>query len=474
MSTDPDDKQQATTSEQEIVQGIVENPQAHLDAGAERAIENANISAIEKSDAVVPPSSSPQKTLDPLLNGARIPVKASQIDRELMQVWKASTAPQKEEDRSSVSLLRAMNLIVYVDSDERAEKVDQVISQITVRHPCRTILIIQSQGKDEQKEDLDAWISAHCTKSQAGDRYICSEQITIAAEGAAVDRVPNLALNLLVTDLPVFLWWDTGAPFEGYVSQHLMASLDRVIVDSALWKDPIKSLETMAAQSNNTRDSNRYVASDFNWDRVALWRDSTALFFDPADQRPFLDRLTVAQVEYADGGATEVGNPLQALLYVGWLASRLGWTLDRAQTEANRSRDGAVLFTFRQGQRNIQVALRAVPAPEQQKHGITRIRLAAGADRATYDITLRGDACTTTVIDTKTGEPIRSTRPYLAPNEAQLLDQELELFGREDIYDEAVGMVAQMVAANPAVRERMSQEASEERQNRRVAFDPRF
>lgn len=474
MAIDPDDKQQATASEQEVVQGIVEDPRAHLDAGAERAIQNSNIDAIVTSDAVTPPPAQPQKTLDPLLAGDRIPVKASQVDRELMQVWKATTAQQKDGDGSSISLLRAMNLVVYVDGEERADQVDDAIGQITVRHPCRTILIIQSPEKDEAKEDLDAWISAHCTKSNAGDRYICSEQITIAADGAAVERVPNLALQLLVTDLPVFLWWDTGTPFEGFVSDHLLASLDRVIVDSALWRDPIKSLETMAAQSTNTRDSSRYVASDFNWDRISLWRDSTAQFFDPLDQRPFLDRLTVVQVDYADGGATEVANPMQALLYVGWLASRLDWKLDRAATDANRSRDGAVLFTFRQGQRPIQVALRTVPATEQQKQGITRVRLAAGADRASYDITLRGDACTTTVIDTKTGEPVRSTRPYLVSSEAQLLDQELESFGRDETYDDAVGMAAQMVNVNPAVRERMAQEASEERSNRRVAFDPRF
>ena len=192
-------------------------------------------------------------------------------------------------------------------------------------------------------------------------------------------------------------------------------------------------------------------------------RKSTAQFFDAPTQRPFLDRLALVQVQYVDTDPRTAPNPLQPLLYIGWLASRLGWALQRTPVEAGRSKNGDILFTFRQGQRMIKVVLQSVAATPEITEGIVSITLATGGpDRATYNIAVSGAACTTTIIDTKTGEPTHRTRAWMAPTEAYLLDHELEIFGHDRVYDEAVSVVAQMIVANPAVREHPTPETDQE------------
>ena len=56
----------------------------------------------------------------------------------------------------------------------------------------------------------------------------------------------SLALQLLISDTPVFLWWTSSQPFEDRLLTHLSDSIDRLIVDSAVFKDPVWSLIKMA------------------------------------------------------------------------------------------------------------------------------------------------------------------------------------------------------------------------------------
>ncbi|HYN88373.1 MAG TPA: glucose-6-phosphate dehydrogenase assembly protein OpcA [Ardenticatenaceae bacterium] len=461
-----EDKQQPTSTEQEIAQPGPRNE----GEGVERSLETANEAAMGQLDADAPAPKDPERKLDPVIAGDRIPVSTTEIDRELVQIWKATTA-REGEDRSSVSLLRALNLIVYVDSAERAEQVDDVISQVTGRHPSRTLLLVKRPG---EAEDIAAWISAHCQLPETSNRYICSEQVSIAATGRAIERLPNIALNLLVTDLPVFLWWYTGSRLEGYVADHLVASADRVVIDSALWQEPIDNLLALA-ESENGADATRYALSDFNWGRLSIWRESTAQFFDAPSRRAYLNRLALVRVDYVDGGDGAANNPIQALLYAGWLAGRLGWSIQRGQPERGHTQGKDLIFWFARDGRQIQVVLRPVQPTEEISAGITAVRLdTGGADRGTYEIRLQSDTCTTTIVDTKTGEPVRRTRGFMPSTDASLLNQELEIFGRDSIYDDALQVAAQLILANPAMRDRAAYDAEQERTGRRRVIDPRF
>src|SRR5436305_5892505 len=153
-----------------------------------------------------------------VLAGERLPVGVGEIDKELVTLWQATATGQAPDgdERQAVTLVRVLNLITYVEGEDRADAVNGDIRRITGRHPCRSILMI-CKGGDDAPSTINAWISAHCQMPNESGKQICTEQITIAAEGAAVKTMHTLALHLLVTDAPTFLWWTSSQPFEDHL-----------------------------------------------------------------------------------------------------------------------------------------------------------------------------------------------------------------------------------------------------------------
>src|SRR5438067_1310125 len=133
--------------------------------------------------------------LQEVLAGEKLPVGVGEIDKELVTLWQATATTPDDEEKQAVTLVRVLNLITYVEGEDRADEVNTVIRRITGRHPCRSILLI-CKGGDDTPGTINAWISAHCQLPEASGKQICSEQITIAAEGAAVNTMHTLALRL--------------------------------------------------------------------------------------------------------------------------------------------------------------------------------------------------------------------------------------------------------------------------------------
>ena len=78
-----------------------------------------------------------------------------------------------------------------------------------------------------------------------------------------------------------------------------------------VWKAPVEV-------DYSDKNEETYVA-DLNWHRLAAWQELTAAAFDPPDRRESLVDIDQITIDY------EKGNPAQALLFLGWLASRLNW-----------------------------------------------------------------------------------------------------------------------------------------------------
>ena len=117
-----------------------------------------------------------------MLAGEKIPVGVGNIDKEMVTLWQATAQAPTEEAKQAVTLVRVMNLITYVEGEERADRVNAMIRRITGRHPCRSILLV-CRGTELPPGTLNAWISAHCHLPSESGKQICSEQITIAAAG---------------------------------------------------------------------------------------------------------------------------------------------------------------------------------------------------------------------------------------------------------------------------------------------------
>ena len=401
-----------------------------------------------------------QQSLPPIgdiLAGQPIPVGVAEIDKELVTLWQA-TAQEPDstqlEGRTAVTLVRALNLITYVEGDERSDEVNDVIRRVSVRHPCRSIMLV-SRGGGDQPGTLTAWISAHCHLPSESDKQICSEQITVAADGRAARGMPGLALHLLIADTPVFLWWTASKPFEDLLMARLSDNIDRLIVDSAAFAAPIPGLLRMAGAVDPRKPGTmRHAIGDFNWTRLTDWRESTAQFFDPASTRPYLRGIAGVEIDYGAPAAGRPANPVQALLFAGWLAQQLGWQFEAAvEGDENAVYD----LHLRADGRPVTIHLQPVPASDAIRGGLSEVRIiATRPGQAAFSIrTDPAAACATTSVSLAGGEPLERTMVHVEPDEAALLDQELELFAHDPVYEQAL-QLAGLFARGSAPAQRWS------------------
>jgi glucose-6-phosphate dehydrogenase assembly protein OpcA len=424
-----------------------------------------------------------------MVQGGTMPVPVDNLDRELIQVWKSTTSGGENEGKVSVTLMRAMNLVVYVETDDQAERATDAVRRVVGRHPCRTIMVVNHSGGSVgavvstpdmgTNSDLEATLSAHCEIADANGKHVCCEQVTISANSPeALTRVSNLALNLLITDLSVFLWWSAGAPFNNTVLSHLEDSIDRLIVDSQTFPDPVAGLLAMARAADpaaRLNDTVRYAPTDFNWQRMGGWREATAAVFDAPDWNTSLWRIGSIEVQYAapaDGG---VPNPVQGFLYAAWLATRLNWEFHSSAPPSGRGAPGNYVLTLRQGMRSIPIVLNAVQS-EGPPGSVTSVRLTTNeANPTTFSINLAGDNMYVDCVVEREGTETATRKVrYSVPDEIGLLDTEMEQFGHDPIYEEALIMAGTMSWSSLSYSRRAEISAQLATEARQSSFDPRF
>ena len=457
-------------------------------AGLQREIRNSNLDAVAQSDPNIRPDRHSAESLRDMVHGATMPVPVDNLDRELIQIWKSTTSGGDNEGKVAVTLMRAMNLVVYVENDDQAAAATTIVQRVVGRHPCRTIMVVNRSGGSAPpagpsgvaaEGDLEATLSAHCELADARGKHVCCEQVTIGANTPeALTRVSNLALNLLITDLPVFLWWAAGAPFNNTTLLHLDDSIDRLIVDSQTFPDPVAGLLSMARAADPAARVNhtvRYAPTDFNWQRMGGWREATAAVFDTPTFNASLWRIGSIELQYVAPVNENAPNPVQPFLFAAWLATRLNWEFHSSAPPSGRGAPGDYVLTLRQGMRSIPIVLRALPG-EGTPGSITSVRLTTNdINPTTFNISMAGDNmyvdCAVEREGTET--TIRKVR-YSVPDEAGLLDKEMEQFGHDSIYEDALIMAGTMAWASLSYSRRAEISAQLDTESRQGSFDPRF
>ena len=78
----------------------------------------------------------------------------------------------------------------------------------------------------------------------SGNQQICTEQITLRASGAGLERLPFSVRELLLGDLPTNLWWAAGQPpgFGGAMLYDLSEPIEQIVYDSIGWLEPAKAV----------------------------------------------------------------------------------------------------------------------------------------------------------------------------------------------------------------------------------------
>jgi glucose-6-phosphate dehydrogenase assembly protein OpcA len=358
----------------------------------------------------------------------------AEIEAGLSAMWRSAAGGG--ETKSAVTRASALTLLVYVESEEAAREVSNLIADVTRQNPCRTILMLVEP--EASPKGLLASVSAHCQMPVAGEKQICSEQITLQARGEAGPELASVVLPLTVSGLPIYLWWRAGSfNVPAYFDQVLRVT-QHVIVDSARFSSGRGDLRDLAYWLR--LNSGRVRLSDLNWARATPWRELVAQCFDSSDRRPYLDQISEVHIEYEMESARLSTQRAQSLLLVGWLASRLGWEFRSFET---RGESQPRIYYFRSRGREIKVE-RVLRRVKSAACGVCfSLELKAENARFIFSRDLDGKVVQT-LAEVPGRAPIGRTVRIEVLDEVEILNEELKLGGRDHVYEEALALVARM------------------------------
>jgi glucose-6-phosphate dehydrogenase assembly protein OpcA len=274
------------------------------------------------------------------------PVEIGKIEQELKKLW--------QEGEGAMTRASLMNLAAYSEQPGSLNDNTQLMAKITEDHACRTIVIEADCNAEEQR--VSAWINAHCHVNHAGNKQVCSEQISFLLQGGCTTQLPSIILSNLDSDLPFYLWWQ--GELHDPMDAQLWEWVDRFIYDSHGWNNFPAQMALVETAQREAKQ--RLVLCDLNWTRLDNLRFALAQFFDHPASHHRLARIGEVRIDFAPGFRST------ALLFVGWLAAQLNWQID----EGKSSRE--LRFTETSG-RAIDVELR-----EQNGQPVHEITLTSG------------------------------------------------------------------------------------------------
>lgn len=376
--------------------------------------------------------------IDEAVWGARVG-SVSALERELTRLRRAMSAHAREQGRG-IARAAVLNLVVYADREVHARRAAASTIRLASRHPSRAIIVLG----DRAREGLDASIELHCHVPEPDEgSLVCYEQILARVKGDSDERVASVVIPLLVPDLSVFLWWTGTPPHDTKRFDDLIALADRLIVDSADFARPDRTLSVIAKLAQTHRER-RFGITDLNWTRLTPWRELVAAFFDVDVWRPCLDNIVGVRVGFGVDAEGRDIHPSQALLLVGWLASRLGW---RAVEGLAPSEAGGLLFRM-VSPAGAPITIRVRPRfePGIGPGDTSGLRIQARVLGDLYEFVLKRDPDPSHVTaSVLVNGAVRSRRvlPLPAPGIEELLREELSIVGSDHVFEDALrGLVA--------------------------------
>jgi glucose-6-phosphate dehydrogenase assembly protein OpcA len=348
--------------------------------------------------------------MEPL--GSPVPVDVESVERQLREMWRAASSEEHPVVRASM-----LNLVVACDTAEDARDATRTVALLSENHPGRALVVSGAREGAPAGEPLAVFVSAHCHRGQ-GEKFVCSEQVTLEAARSSLPLVPPTLLRLLLSDMRVFVWWRRAAFASDPLWEPLAKLSDRFLVDTARHADPGAALRDLAALACSS--SWHGSVGDLAWTRLEPWREAIASFFDSPLTRPYLDGIS--RVEVAGSGPA---GPYVA----GWLASRVGWSR------------GTSPWTWRRRDGN-EVRVKVSREPAAAPGGIVSVRLDAPdakppARFSAQRISADSDIVRLTV-EIEGTCPLPASLKLVEPDDAALLCRKLERTASDPFFEAAL------------------------------------
>jgi len=276
---------------------------------------------------------SPDPNFPPAGLGIEVPL--ADLGKRLKQLWQTSSAMTKAS---------LANFAIYSERLDSLAANTEVIREVTREHACRALLI--AADPDAPEVSVRAWITAHCQLGAGGKKSLCSEQIAFLISGQSLNLVPSTVFSWLESDLPLTFWWQ--GDFSARWEPHLYSVIDRLVIDSGEWLDPLTQLALLEEAWKH--DKGGFTVNDLSWTRVLHLRMALAAAFDEPGTQEHLAALEEIRIGYG------TGHGIAARMLAAWMIHQAGWTLEEAHPD-----DGN--FTVCQEARAMRLVFTAIDSP---------------------------------------------------------------------------------------------------------------
>ncbi len=370
--------------------------------------------------------------------GSERAVTVDRIVGELARLWTDISAEVEQQTGQIPLRTSILTLVIIARGESEIRIAHETLHELVEQLPSRVIVVeIHPAGSP-----FDASVSGHCRLHGAG-RTACYEVIEIHTPPERIDAVPSMLAPLELYDIPSFMWWVGQIDFDSSEFKRLASAADRIIIDSSRFDS---ALDAFSAFERFLRESgSACTGTDLAWARVTRWREALAQAFDHPETIGLLHAIESVELAYDPSAEA------QALLILGWLATRLGWTIfDAAHVgttlsfQAHTAADGDIdIQLYRQASAGI---------------GIRSIRVLArqGQRSARISVRARSENLVVTSVEWA-GVPRQDRVDRLArPQLSNLIGQELLVQSHDEQYYQALALVVSAVALLGSAHEQAS------------------
>lgn len=382
-------------------------------------------------------------------------VDASAITAELNRLW-GRFGTEARDDRtedpdaargrrpfSVVTRASTLNLIAVGRSRDAARRVEDAVTQLSQVYPSRATILISDPDRPATETGLDVRVALLEQAAAKGRPAVLFECVIVEVAAASERHLASIVSPLLVADLPDFLWWAGQAVSGRQLLTDLIAVSDRLIVDSAAFTDPATDLRFLSSLVGRSQGCPKL--SDFAWARSQPWRQLVTQVFDPPAARPALATIDEVDISYGGPGTVTGDGFTAALLFVGWLGSRLGWRspgeLVPVRNEPHTWRSTLRSETSKP-EREVLLSLRPSDLPAASS-GLARVKIGSDGGEAGTFLIDRVDPLGLATSSDLPGLPTVERLVYAEPpTDAALLADELRMFGRDQMFEEALAFAA--------------------------------
>ena len=249
---------------------------------------------------------------------------------------------------------RVLNVVVVVDGEFRGE-IENRLERVGRYHPSRLVLCAVEPGR----KTIDAWagVGTEDAEPTPGHIAVARERVEIEIGERHLSKLDTIVDPLLVSDLATMVW----APHGHSQALDSLRRLAQIVLVDSLDEPDVRA----ALRRSDELAGYAYVV-DLAWLRSTPWRERVAAAFDPPALRAALAGVSGVTVRHRhDSGAA-------ALLFCGWLASRLGW-----KAESLASRGDALTGHARGRRQEVRINLTPVNQDSPGLAGVT-IEIASG------------------------------------------------------------------------------------------------